>query len=125
MPDAYAGELPMAFVVLAPGGGATHEDLLRWSEQHISERAAVPKRIEIIPAMPLTVVGKIYRPALRQHITELLLREILAGGGVSATVTCRNDQQRGLAVEVRTPDLASQNQARTLFAPFALHFEYR
>jgi fatty-acyl-CoA synthase len=125
MPDAYAGELPMAFVVLAPCSAATHEELLHWCEQHISERAAVPKRIEIIPAMPLTVVGKIYRPALRQHITQLLVRETLAEGGVSATVTCRQDHQRGLTVEVRTPDLASQDQARTLLAPFALHFEYR
>lgn len=124
MPDAYAGELPMAFVVLNQDAETNTVELQRWCEQHITERAAVPKRIEIIPAMPLTAVGKIYRPALRLHITELLLRETLAGSAIAATVTCRHDQQRGMVVEIRTPDTATQDQARALLAPFTMHFEY-
>nr|NLU60357.1 hypothetical protein [Pseudomonas sp. BIGb0427] len=34
---------------------------------NISERAAVPKRIEFLEALPLTAVGKIFKPALQQR----------------------------------------------------------
>ncbi|MNM99257.1 AMP-binding domain protein [compost metagenome] len=41
---------------------------------NISERAAVPKRIEFVEALPLTAVGKIFKPALQQREIGVLER---------------------------------------------------
>lgn len=63
-PDAHLGELPIAYVELKPNIIATSQTLLEFAEQHIGERAAIPKEIHIIDSMPLTSVGKIFKPAL-------------------------------------------------------------
>ena len=42
-PDAYAGEVPVAYVQLHQGAQAGEAELLAYASQHISERAAVPK----------------------------------------------------------------------------------
>ena len=70
LPDPYAGELPMAFVVKVPGSEINEQQLLEYCAEEITERAAIPKRIVFLDKMPLTAVGKIYRPSLRQHISE-------------------------------------------------------
>lgn len=64
-PDAYAGEVPMAFVTLRPDQSATSAELLVFAREHVSERPAAPTEIIILDAMPLTPLGKIYKPALR------------------------------------------------------------
>src|SRR5690606_5029388 len=56
-PDAYAGELPIAYVQLKPGAACTEAELLDLCAR-IPERAAIPKELIILPAMPLTGVGK-------------------------------------------------------------------
>jgi len=67
IPDARWGEVGHAFVVLRPGTAATPEELM----QHLRGRLArykVPKRLELIDAMPLTGAGKIEKPALRRRV---------------------------------------------------------
>ena len=76
-PDAYAGELPVAFVTLKPGATADAAAILAAVAPHIAERPAVPKRVTLLDAMPLTAVGKIYKPALRIAAIETKLREML------------------------------------------------
>ena len=66
MPDAYAGELPVAFVTLNKKGKVTGEELIAYLAEHIDEPAAMPRRIEIIDQMPMTPIGKIFKPALRK-----------------------------------------------------------
>jgi fatty-acyl-CoA synthase len=46
-PDAYAGEVPVAYVQPKPGAAVTEEDLLEFAASTIPERAAVPKRIRV------------------------------------------------------------------------------
>ncbi|MDT8428470.1 MAG: acyl-CoA synthetase [Pseudomonadales bacterium] len=99
-PDPYAGELPMAYVVLKPGVQCTSTELMHYCETHISERAAIPKRIEIIDAMPLTAVGKIFRPSLRQRITKQVIAELLDKAGLSAQVNAEIDKQKDMQVSV-------------------------
>jgi fatty-acyl-CoA synthase len=77
-PDEYAGELPVAFVTLKPGKQASAEELLKFAEPLIPERPAVPKSISIIDSMPLTAIGKIYKPALRLRAIESVIAERLA-----------------------------------------------
>ena len=64
-PDAYAGELPAVFVTLVPGASATEDELLAFVAQRVDEAPARPKTIAIIDRMPMTNVGKIYKPELR------------------------------------------------------------
>ena len=64
-PDAYAGELPVAYVQLKPGAGAGENELKEFVRARVSERAAAPVEVIILDTMPLTAVGKIFRPELR------------------------------------------------------------
>jgi fatty-acyl-CoA synthase len=77
-PDEYAGELPVAFVTLKPGQQVNEETLLRFVQPLIPERPAVPKAVTVLDAMPVTAIGKIYKPALRLQAIESALRERVA-----------------------------------------------
>jgi fatty-acyl-CoA synthase len=85
-PDAYAGELPVAYVQLVPGSLATPEDLASFLQGRIGERAAFPKDIFIIDKLPLTDVGKPLKNALRQDAAERVFRSVLSNAtGLSTT----------------------------------------
>ena len=64
-PDAYAGELPVAYVQLVKGATATGEEIAEFVRQHITERAAAPKEVYVLEEMPLTDVGKPSKVHLR------------------------------------------------------------
>lgn len=90
-PDAYAGELPVAFVTFKPGRSASERELLDFLTDRIPERPALPKQVTVLPAMPLTPVGKIYKPALRLQAIETVFADLLAPvaarSGARVTVT--------------------------------------
>ena len=77
-PDAYAGELPVAYVQLKPGMSIGSGDLLDFVRERTPERAAVPVRLSFIEAMPLTGVGKIFKPALRLDAARQMVSALLA-----------------------------------------------
>ncbi len=85
-PDAYAGEVPVAFVTLRPGAQAEPAALLAEVAPRVYERPAVPKRVTILPALPTTAVGKVYKPTLRLLAIETRLREALEPVGVPVQV---------------------------------------
>jgi fatty-acyl-CoA synthase len=64
-PDAYAGELPVVYVQAKPGVSVDSGTLIEWIRERTPERAAVPVALHLIDAMPLTGVGKVFKPALR------------------------------------------------------------
>lgn len=64
-PDPHSGEVPVAFVTLAPGAETTARHLRDWARDHVPEPAAAPKAVTILQALPLTDVGKVFKPALR------------------------------------------------------------
>ncbi len=68
-PDVHAGEVPVAFVTLAPGATVTPEELLAWASDHVPEQAAAPKAVTVLDALPVTLVGKPFKPALRAEAT--------------------------------------------------------
>jgi fatty-acyl-CoA synthase len=91
-PDAYAGEVPVAFVTLRPGCEADPAALLADVAPRVYERPAVPKRVTVLPALPMTAIGKVYKPALRLLAIEARLRDDLASLGRALEVTA---QERG------------------------------
>src|SRR5712692_3440448 len=78
-PDAYAGELPVAYVQLVAGARATADEIRDFARQHIPERAAAPKDIIIVENMPLTDVQKPAKAELRRDAARRAFRELLAG----------------------------------------------
>jgi len=65
-PNSYAGELPVVFVTLVPGASASEAELLDFAAARVDEAPAKPKAVTILEHMPMTNVGKIYKPELRQ-----------------------------------------------------------
>lgn len=65
-PDDYAGELPVLYVALKPERQTDAETIRAFVGQRVNEPPARPKRVFILDAMPMTPMGKIYKPALRQ-----------------------------------------------------------
>ncbi|MBW1645536.1 MAG: acyl-CoA synthetase [Deltaproteobacteria bacterium] len=80
-PDAHAGEVPVLFVQLQPGASASPEEIKAELAGRIGERAAVPREVFILEQLPLTAVGKIFKPKLRWLAIEQVYRRELAGIG--------------------------------------------
>jgi acyl-CoA synthetase (AMP-forming)/AMP-acid ligase II/enoyl-CoA hydratase/carnithine racemase len=105
MPDQYAGEVPALFVVPQAGAAIDVDRLRRHLDEHIHEPPARPRLIEIIEALPVTAVGKIYKPALRDMaITQKVRLECrkACGAAASATVEIGLDDHKRPLVRVRT-----------------------
>ena len=86
-PDAYAGELPVAYVVLRPRVLIDPARLLAEVAPTVYERPAAPKRVTVLPSLPMTAIGKVYKPALRLLAIETKLAEMLAPLGAPVRVT--------------------------------------
>lgn len=113
-PDAYAGEVPVAYVQLRLGTEAGVEELLAYAAHHISERAAVPKALHILPALPVTAVGKIFKPALNMLEIESVVREEAARvGAILRELKVEQDPKLGLVARYRV-DADSQALASAL-----------
>jgi len=101
-PDGRAGELPVAYVQLKPDAKASAGELLAFAAEGIAERAAVPKAIQIVPALPLTSVGKIYKPALLVMEVERVVRaEAEASGATLQSLVVAQDPRRGIVARIR------------------------
>jgi fatty-acyl-CoA synthase len=82
-PDQHAGEVPVVFVTLRAGRSPAPQELTAWAAQRVPERAAAPKHVEVVDEIPLTSVGKQYKPELRRRAAELAARAALADTPVS------------------------------------------
>jgi fatty-acyl-CoA synthase len=76
-PDAYAGELPVAFATLKPGSVVNEDELLAFTAQGVDEAPARPKSITVLQRMPVTNVGKIYKPELRTLATGAVVQGLV------------------------------------------------
>lgn len=85
-PDEYAGEIPVAFVTLRPGSVVEPHALAEFAQQFIPERPAFPKRVEILSTLPLTAIGKVYKPALKILAIQHAIDERLERAGLSSRV---------------------------------------
>jgi len=122
-PDAYAGELPMAYVAARPGTAPSPEELVAYCRERIPERAAVPVRIVVLESLPVTAVGKTFKPELRWRAIEHVLREALERRSIAATVTAGADERQGTLARVRLADAGRAEEARQLLGAFAVACE--
>lgn len=98
-PDVHSGEVPVAFVTLTPGATASPDELREWAREHSPEEAAAPKTVTVLDTLPVTSVGKPYKPVLRAEATREAIadalrdlpqvksvRAVVEGGTVEAVV---------------------------------------
>jgi fatty-acyl-CoA synthase len=104
-PDAYAGELPVCFVALRPGATVSDAELHAHAQERIGERPAWPKHFYVVEVLPMTSVGKIFKPELRctaatRMVTQLLEVQFQFA---DAHVHVSTGGPRGMRVSVSLP----------------------
>jgi acyl-CoA synthetase (AMP-forming)/AMP-acid ligase II/enoyl-CoA hydratase/carnithine racemase len=109
MPDAYAGEVPVLFVVASPDTAIDIAALEQHLVDAIAEPPARPKRIFPIDALPTTAVGKIVKNDLRDRAIEEKVRSEVAaafGKPVAAQIQVGKDDKLNtvVRVEIATTD---------------------
>ncbi|NCT96231.1 MAG: AMP-binding protein [Comamonadaceae bacterium] len=123
-PDAYAGEVPAAFVVLREGASAEADALLREVAPRAYERPAVPKRVVVVPALPLTAIGKVFKPALRLRAIELkladLARELAPDRKAEVSAVDEGGRQRATVRFAGAADAALAEGLRAALAAIAV-----
>ena len=107
----------MAYVVPAGPGRFDEAELLAWAGTAIGEPAARPKRIYPIDAIPVTAVGKPFKPALTADAAVRAVTDALTAAGLpDARVTAAHEDGR-LVVTVTGAD---PGRVRDAVAGFAL-----
>ncbi|HEY2125752.1 MAG TPA: acyl-CoA synthetase [Streptosporangiaceae bacterium] len=116
-PDRHSGEVPVAYVVPADPGRFEEAELLAWASTAIDEPAARPKRIYPMTEIPVTEVGKPFKPALLADAAVRAITEALTAAGVAdARVTAAYEDGR-LVVTVTGAD---HDRVQDAVAGFAL-----
>ncbi|MBJ7520088.1 MAG: acyl-CoA synthetase [Solirubrobacteraceae bacterium] len=113
-PDAHSGEVPVAYVQVVPGA-VTEDELLAWAADRVPERAAAPKLVEIIDEIPLTLVGKPFKPELRRRAAERAAREAIGSAAAEVTGVLEDG-----AVVIEVDGAADLGAVEDALAPFAL-----
>lgn len=124
-PDAFAGELPCAYVELVAGANVTEDDLLQYANSRIHERAAHPKYLEVLDELPKTAVGKVFKPDLRRRAITRVFDETLAQEGFDARVAqVVEDPKRGLIAELSGKGSADEARLNALLGEFTVPWRW-
>ena len=119
-PDAYAGELPAAYVELKEGESMTSDELIAYAKEHVPERAAHPVYAEVMDELPKTAVGKIFKPDLRASAIRRVLTEALAEKGIDAEIAVESDKLKGLVAVVDPKGGKTQSDVAGILDRFAV-----
>lgn len=131
-PDAHAGEVPVAYVEVSQGASLTPDQIMGWARENIGERAAVPKEIHIVDQIPLTAVGKIFKPALRWDATRRIYETELEKLGPlveSVQVQVGEDKVHGTLATIHVKASAGADQTeiekriKEALARYTIHYE--
>ncbi len=123
-PDAHSGEVPCAFVELVEGASVTEEELLEYCKIHVHERAAQPKHLTILPELPKTAVGKVFKPELRKQAITRVYNKALETAGVAArVVSVIDDKKRGLVAQLDANG-ASEDDVTKVLGNFTRPWEW-
>ncbi|PUA98268.1 fatty-acyl-CoA synthase [Acidovorax sp. 107] len=125
-PDAYAGELPVVYATLRPGVQVTEAELTAFTAERVDEAVARPRWVQVIETMPVTNVGKIYKPELRQraacHTVQALVDGVCTEAPGSPRPQVQPEGDNAVRVTVAPgPDAdALQARLREVLAPLPL-----
>jgi fatty-acyl-CoA synthase len=76
-----------------------------FAEPRIAERPAWPKQYYIVDSIPVTGVGKIFKPALRADAVQRVVKQAVAAaiGSEDARISVAPGGNRGMSVTVTVP----------------------
>ncbi len=123
-PDAHSGEVPVAYVTVAAGSTTSEADLVRWAAERVPESAAAPKHVQLLDELPVTLVGKPYKPALRADAARREVTEALADVDGVVEVTSAVDDG-SVVLEVAVDDTAHVREVGEILARYALRSTVR
>jgi fatty-acyl-CoA synthase len=130
-PDKHAGEVPVAYVQLQDGVNLTQDQIVDHLQVEVGERAAIPKEIRVIDQIPLTTVGKVFKPALRwDAIKRVYESELKALGETVESVEVRVDEDKvhgSLATIIikggqRVPAKDIETRVNEILAPYTIKY---
>jgi fatty-acyl-CoA synthase len=133
-PDGYAGELPVAYVRLRAGASASAEELRAFARENVAERPAAPAEVFIVDEIPLTAVGKLFKPPLRRDAVGRAFRQAVTevtGGRCAMSVEVVDDATRGMKAVVTLSGAAGailqevRREVATRLGQFTTAFEIR
>ncbi len=124
-PDAFAGELPCAYVELVEGASVSPEELLAAARDRIQERAAIPKHVEVLDELPKTAVGKVFKPALRKMaITRVYNAALVEAGLAAEVIEVVEDKKRGLVAQLRATGEVDREAVKKVLGEFTRPFDW-
>ncbi len=108
-PDRYAGELPVLYVAGMPGAAPNVDALKAHVAASVAERPAAPKQVFLVNELPLTAIGKIYKPALRadaaRRMVVVMLEEFaVEHPALPGLVVCADEKPGGRISIVLQPN---------------------
>ncbi len=113
-PDAYAGELPVAYVQLVRGKRATADELKDFVRAEITERAATPDEILIVDPLPLTDIGKPNKAMLRHDAAARTFSAVLdavVGSAAGIGIEVRQDATHGTLAVINVESKPAEREA--------------
>jgi fatty-acyl-CoA synthase len=116
-PDRHSGEVPVAYVVPAVPGRFDEAELLAWAAAAIDEPAARPKHVYPVDTIPLTAIGKQFKPALAADAAARAVTDALTQAGLPGVIVTAGHEEGQLVVTVAGADPA---RVRDTVAGFAL-----
>jgi fatty-acyl-CoA synthase len=119
LPDSYAGELPVAFVALKQGASADEAELIAFVKPLMSEPAAHPKRVWVLDELPLTPIGKIFKPALRALAARNAIRAAIERSNIDPTQfeLASSDDKTTIQIWAEQPEVAERIRKTLLGMP--------
>jgi fatty-acyl-CoA synthase len=109
-------------------------DLLQHARERVPERAAVPTEVFVVDALPLTAVGKVFKPQLRYDVATKLFQSIVqecCGPDVQADVSVGPHPTHGTAGAVQLTGVAEgrrndlERRMRERLGAFHIPFSFK
>ncbi|MEQ9643549.1 MAG: acyl-CoA synthetase [Alphaproteobacteria bacterium] len=120
-PDKRLGEMPVAYVQPKPDKTIDLEELGAFVRERVTERAANPAELFEIAEMPVTGVGKIFKPALRLDAARRTFERELSD--LDAKVEVVANKVHGALATIRVRDEGDAATARDRLNGYAFHYE--
>ena len=118
-PDIQLGEVPCAYVELIQGSGTHSEALMKFAQEKLDNKLAMPVHIEILSELPKTPVGKIFKPDLRKRAIIRIFNLEFGDKNIEATVhDVVEDKLKGLTAIVSASNEVKDNEIGAVLNQF-------
>lgn len=122
-PDKRVGEVPVLYVQLSRGKTVTADELMKFAQSKISERAAIPKEIIFVDEIPLTTIGKIFKPELCMNEIRKICQQELRPSFKAVDVAVYNSKEKGFTAKISGIESGDYNEVHERLKGFAFPFE--